>query len=796
MRRRRWLARLAAALAGLLALAAAAVAWLALGSLPKLAGELEVPGLERPVRVSRDAHAIPTVRAETPRDAWLAMGFLHGQDRLWQMEFGRLLGRGRLAEVLGAAALPFDRFLRTLGLARRADAAATRLSPGSAAALEAYAAGVNAAIARFGRVLPPEFLLLRHRPEPWRPADSLLFLKVMALDLSGNWREELLRARLARRLTPEQVAQLWPGAPPGSPATLAGLAELPLDALAAALPDEPPPGAVGSNVWVAAGARTASGLPLLANDPHLRLQMPGIWYLAAIEAPGLSAIGATLPSLPFVVLGRNADVAWGFTNTGSDTQDLFLERVDPADPGRYLTPEGSAPFERREETIRVRGGADVTLAVRSTRHGPVISDLAAGADEAAGPGHALALAWTQLGDADDTTADAGLAIDRARDWPSFAAAVEAYRGAQQNMAFADRRGTVGLVSPGLVPIRRAGDGRAPVPGWTGAYDWVGTVPTAALPREVDPPGGLLVNANNRLVGPGYPYLLTADWEPALRAGRIEELLRDRDGLDADAFAAVQLDLRSPLATGFLPDLLAAETADPAAAAAREAVRGWDGTMAADRWEPLLFAAWYEALGEAVYADELGPSLFAAFRGLRPEFLRAAMDGRGAWCDDVATPAVVETCARRAGLALERALPPLAARYGPDRRAWRWGEAHPAVLAHRPFEEARFLRGLFSQALPIGGDGTTVAVAQAGRTRPGIPFGAVHGPGYRAVYDLAAPPPAGGSRWIAAAGQSGHPLSPHYRDLSRLWRDGAYLPMRPAAEGDPGTRLLVLRPAPR
>jgi penicillin amidase len=567
------------------------------------------------------------------------------------------------------------------------------------------------------------------------------------------------------------------------------LGGLPLDRLAAALPEAPPPG-IGSNVWVASGARTASGLPLLANDPHLRLQMPGHWYLARITAPGLEVAGATLPSLPFVVLGRNTDIAWGFTNTGSETQDLFVERLDPADPDRYQTPEGSAPFEERLETIAVRGGEDAALRVRRTRHGPVISDLVPTAASALEPGAVLALAWTQLGET-DTTMEAGFAIGGAKDWPGFVAAVERYQGAQQNMAFADRRGAIGMISPGLVPVRRGGDGRLPAPGWTGTHDWIGTIPPGELPRRVEPAGGILVNANNRLVGEDYPYLLTHDWEPTLRARRLEGLLGQAAGLDAERFAAVQLDVASPLAKAFLPHLLAARTGDAAALEAQAALRGWDGQMLEAGWEPLVFAAWYRALGEAVYADELGP-LFAAYHGIRAEFMQSVFARRQHWCDDVATGAT-ETCPERAGLALERAMGSLRERYGDDRRRWRWGEAHPAVIGHRPFEESGLLRPLFSLLLPVGGDSSTVNVAHWGATRSAIPFGAVHAAGYRGIYDLAHP---ARSRWIAATGQSGHPLSPHYRDLARLWRRGDYLPLEPPIgdKASPSGRVLVLNPA--
>ncbi len=785
---RRWAARIGLGLLAIALLFAGTLVWLARASLPQIAGEVVVPGLEHAVTIVRDANGIPHVTAQSEADAYLAMGFLHGQDRLWQMEFNRLVGQGRLAEVLGEAALPADRYLRTLGLARAAEAALRQMTPRAAGLLTAYTAGVNAAIAGYGLALPPEFLILRHRPEPWRPVDSLLFQKLLALDLSSNWREELLRARLAQRLTPAQLDDLWPGQPPGAPTTMTALAGLPLEQLAGVLPDPPPPG-IGSNVWVVDGRRTTSGLPLLANDPHLRLQMPGQWYLAQLTSPGLAVIGATLPGLPFVVLGHNQDIAWGFTNTGSDTQDLFVERVDPADPGRYLTPDGSAAFESRSEAIIVRDAAPVTLQVRATRHGPVLSDLVPAAADLAGNDRVVALAWTQLGGT-DTTLDAGFAIGRARDWPSFVAAAELYQGAQQNMAFASRAGDIGMISPGLVPVRRAGDGRMPVPGWTGAYDWIGTIPADELPRQAQPAAGMLVNANNRLVGDDYPHLLTWDWDPPLRAGRIEALLNAGQALDAERFAAIQLDITSPLAVEFLPYLLASPALGEARPELVAALAAWDRRMSPDRPEPLLFTTWYRELAAAIYADELGP-LFPAFRGVRSDFLRRVLTRSQGWCDDIATP-VVESCEQQTALAFARAVSGLEQEHGPDWRRWRWGDAHPAVLEHQPFEQSPALRDWFSTVVPIGGDSSTINVAHPGTTREGIAFGAVLGPGYRAIYDLA---DLDRSRWVAATGQSGHPLSPHYRDLTSAWQDGHYLPMttRPESFHDQAEGVLQLKP---
>jgi penicillin amidase len=341
-------------------------------SLPKVDGTIQVEGLSAPVRIVRDRNDVPHIEAASFEDAVFAEGFVHAQDRLWQMDFRRRLGAGRLAEVLGPAALPTDRFMRTLGLARAAEASLAYLRPDTVRLLDAYAAGVNAYLTTRSGPLPPEFLILGYRPEPWAPADCLVWMRLLALDLSRNWRDELLRARLTKRLSEDQIADLWPESVSSAPITLVELARsLSADALAAALPPSPPSG-MGSNAWVLNGSRTQSGAPLLANDPHLRLSAPGPWYLAHLEAPGRTLIGATMPGLPGVALGHNGKIAWGFTNTGPDTQDLFVERVDPDDPAQYLTPAGWVPFATRDEVIRVQGGEPVTLHVRETRHGPVL----------------------------------------------------------------------------------------------------------------------------------------------------------------------------------------------------------------------------------------------------------------------------------------------------------------------------------------------------------------------------------------------------------------------------------------
>jgi penicillin amidase len=420
MRRRRW--RFLLVLAIVVAMAGgSAYLWL-LSSLPANSRTLALPGLAAEVTIIRDAAGVPHITAANERDAAFALGFVHAQDRLFQMDLMRRLGAGRLSEVLGRSTLRTDELMRTLGLYRAAEQQFDRLSEPLRRSLEAYAAGVNAFLSE-RRALPPEYYMLAIEPEAWRPADSLVWGKYMALQLSGNYRNELLHARLATQVTPEQLAQLYPAYPSDAPVTLGALAELfrslPLDKLYAALPDSVGP-TYASNNWVVDGQHTQSGKPLLANDPHLGFATPGVWYLARIDTPDLHLAGATAPGTPFMVIGHNDRIGWGFTTTEGDVEDVFIERLDPNDPNSYLTPDGALPFETRQEDIIVRGRRVVPLTIRTTRHGPVISDLGG---PTAPNGHVLALQATFLAE-DDITPQAIWDVSHARDWPGFNKALE------------------------------------------------------------------------------------------------------------------------------------------------------------------------------------------------------------------------------------------------------------------------------------------------------------------------------------------------------------------------------------
>ncbi|MDD9876986.1 MAG: penicillin acylase family protein, partial [Magnetovibrio sp.] len=447
-------------------LAIGAGAWLAT-SLPWHGRDLTATGVAKPVEIVRDAHGVPHIFADTDDDAYFALGLVHAQDRFWQMEMMRRFGAGRLAEVFGPEAVASDKWMRLLGLHGLAERMVGDAAPPVRRALEAYADGVNAWLAHDIGLLAPELALFRYAPEPWRPADSLVWGKIMAARLSGNWRGEALRARLAKKLPPARVRELWPAYPADGPLSVArvpGPAALyaGLDALAP-WPAAWPRGA--SNAWAVAPERTTTGGAILANDPHLGFGAPILWYLARIEAPGFSVTGATVPGVPFMILGHTDRIAWGMTTTQSDLEDLFVEKIDANEPDRYVTATGSRPFYRRKEVIKVKGAPDVVFTARATDHGPVISDLRPRAAALAGDGHVISLAATYL-QPGDRSADAFFGVNRAKDWQAFRAALAHFQGPQQNFLYADTAGHIGFLAAGKVPVRGAGRGFVPTAGWT------------------------------------------------------------------------------------------------------------------------------------------------------------------------------------------------------------------------------------------------------------------------------------------------------------------------------------------
>ncbi len=739
-----------------LVLLAAGVGGLLWATLPPEHDQVRIPGLSAPVHVGFDEDGVPRIRAASEADAAAALGYVHARDRLFQMELMRRAASGRLSELAGPATLPLDRMARVLGLRRRAETELAALDPDTRGLLDAYARGVNTLVVERGRFAAPEFLVLG-QPEPWKPADSLLWGEVMAAWLSGNWREELARASLDEALPPAKVDQLWP-AQDSTPAPWAAL--FPGGAarrLLTALPHFPQPftlPATASDEWAVDGAHSATGGPLLAGDPHLAFGMPGLWYLARVEVPGRVLAGATAPGVPFLVLGQNGHIAWSFTTTGADTQDLFVETTLP--DGRYATPDGPQPFAVHEEHIAVRGQPDQVLTVRETRHGPVVSDFV----DPKGPVLALAAANLMPG----AGAAAGLlALNRATTVEEAGQAAPRIASPVQNLLVADRT-RIAMFTTGRIPVRRAGDGSRPEPGASGAYDWTGFASGDALPHMMSPESGHLLNGNERTAPPDFPVFLGRDWFGDWRARRIRDLLDAQPQHSVADFAQMQVDASSLYAVDLLPRLLAVAAPPGLPAAALALLRGWDGAMEVNRPQPLIFDAWMRRFLADVLARNAVPASAVV---ARDEFTAWVLTQAGtSWCGG--------DCAPILATALDEATRELSRHYGSDPSRWRWGDAHQAVFAHPILGRLPVIGPLLTARVEQPGGNETLF---RGGMAPGT-FDAVHGAEYRGVYDLADPDR---SVFVAVPGQSGNPLSRHARDMLGRWLLGDGVRLGPEAQ---------------
>jgi penicillin G amidase len=801
-------------------------------SLPQTGGTTTVNGLSAPVEIIRDADAIPHIFAANKTDALFGLGYAHAQDRLWQMELQRRIGHGRLSEVLGPAALPQDRFLRTVGFGRAAKTAWASTPDWAKRQIDAYVAGVNAFIStHHGSTLPPEFTLLRFEPERWSGVDVIVWVKMMAWDLSANYSFELLRHDLVNAVGAERMAQLMPpyatdglsivpdepgesggagpvarrrepsgsvagrcepSAPSSCPTRPTNPASLPYPTVAAlerSLSGADPTvrdlllgGAregLGSNNWVVDGTMTATGKPLLANDPHLSARLPSTWYLAHITGGDFEVIGATLPGSPAVALGRNRFIAWGATNVAADVEDLYREKLDAS--GTHAEFRGvQEPITVIPETIVVKGRAPVKLDVRVTRHGPLVSDaINANNAESAAPKPAplepLAFRWTAL-DADDLSVTAFLKLNEARDWAQFTGALRDFVSPSQNFVYGDVEGHIGYYAPGRIPTRASGDGSQPADGWTGDAEWTGWVRFEELPHLYDPPGHFIVTANHRPAGPGYPHLLGLEWPEPYRAQRVTDLLRGAARkLTPDDFAKIQADTVSLHATTLLPVLLA--HAHPDGGPQQQAVtllQQWNKDAAADSAAAAVFSAWFQQLAPTLVGDDLGPILagrYAERFSFVTRFVTETVNrGDSGWCDDRRTE-VRETCDDAVTAALRQAVADLTERLGSDMSRWRWDAVHRAEFPHQGLDAVRALRPILSRSVPNGGDWSTVNVAPVAADRPYLQTLV---PGYREILDLS---PANDSRFLDAVGQSGHFLSRHYDDALTDWRAVRHKKMR-------------------
>ena len=815
-----WLFRIAVGLIVLTIVGAAAAYVFVSRSLPDYDARLTVNGLSAEVEIVRDSANVPHVFAESDADAFFGLGYAHAQDRLWQMLLLRRTVQGRMSEAFGARTLGFDRLFRRLDLYRLAQESLDAQDADVREALRAYAAGVNARLAEINdRALgrgAPELVLFNMTIAPWRPADSLAVLKLLAVQLAVHLPEEVLHARVSAKLDDAarladimplapgdggaeipQFAQLSPGS--GRPALLAGApgAEDPLSPLRGR-------GFGGaSNAWAAGPERTVSGGTLLANDPHLRLSAPSIWYLARLELESGGVIGGTVPGVPAIVVGRSDRLAWGLTYAYVDDQDLHIERLNPDSPGEYLTPDGYKPFEVRRSIISVKGAEPQTITLRWTENGPVLPAEHFNLGAVTPPGHVMSLSWTAL-TPEDTTLSAGMRIMRAGSVREAIAAGRLFVAPAQNLMLADRE-RIAMKVVGAIPRRDPGHrtlGRAPSEGWRAENRWLGIADYAQNPEFHTPQSGILGNTNNKTVDRPFPSHLTFAWGDTQRISRLEELMERNPVHTVETFADAQLDSVSYTARSLL-SLIARRSWFAGQAAqegtpqrrrqkALEMLGKWNGEMSEHRPEPLIYAAWMRALMKRLVQDELG-RLADSFRHVEPIFVERVyrdVNGASAWCDVKGT-VDRETCEQIAAAALDDALLWLDETYGGRIESLRWGSAHMAAHDHQALGRAPVLGFLLNiRQSSSGGDNTLMRGRTSGRDPE--PFLNVHGAGYRGVYDLADP---NASRFVISTGQSGHFLSDHYDDMAQLWRRGDYVTMSldPALARAAAVGITVLEP---
>ncbi len=813
---------------------------------PQTTGEAELPGLGGDVRVVRDEHGIPQLYGDSVDDLMRAQGYVHAQERFYEMDVRRHATAGRLAEMFGTTALESDKFVRTMGWRQVAEQELALVKPETRAALEAYADGVNAYLDDHS---PSEISVaytvlnaggLDYRPEDWTAVDSLSWLKAMAWDLRGNMTDEIDRVLALADHTSAEVAELYPAYPfdehapiVAQGAVVDGVFEQDATTGATRNPQRPAYTAdqrqtlarlrdgldrmptmlgsgdgIGSNSWVVDGEHSATGAPLLANDPHLAATLPGVWMQMGLhcntvsEACPLDVAGFTFSGVPGVVIGHNADIAWGFTNLGPDVSDLYLERTVGDDRWRY---DGKVrPLRIRTETIKVRGHDDVTLTVRSTRHGPLLSDVSDDLEEVGeeapvdppvdrGDGFAVALEWTALHPA--PTADAILELDTATDWRSFRAAASSFTVPSQNLVYADRAGHIGYQAPGRIPIRKSGnDGLLPAAGWRPENDWTGDhIPFDGLPNLLDPEEGFIVTANQAVTGRDYPYHLTDDWDRGYRSERIRDLVTQEGELSVDEMLDLQLDDQNPMASTLTPYLLDLHLPRGYFSDGQELLRDWDFGQPADSaaaayynvvWSNVLALTFHDELDEDVWPDG-GDRWYAVMERL----LRSPSD---AWWDDTSTEDQVETRDDILGRAMIAARDELTRREALDPDDWSWGHLHRLDLHNQTLGESGVgvVEWLVNRGSWELGGGSSTVDATSWDASEG--YEVTSAPSMRMVVSLG---DLDQSRWINLTGVSGHPFNSHYTDQTDLWATGETLPwaFSESAVEDAGRDTLTLTP---
>jgi penicillin amidase len=823
-------------------------------SFPQTDGDLELPGLQSDVSVLRDAHGIPQIYASNSHDLFYAQGFVQAQDRFFEMDVRRHATAGRLSELFGEATLDTDKLIRTMGWRRVAEQEFARLKPSTKAYLQSFSDGVNAYIhTHTPAEMSLEYTVLAaaglhdYKVEDWTPIDSVAWLKAMAWDLRGNMQDEVDRGLMSARLSPEEIAQLYPpypygghqpivdqgavvgerfdkdasAAPPPEPSrSRLGTGERRAvakvdDAVAQASPMFGDPGdtaGVGSNSWVVDGAHSTTGKPILANDPHLSVSVPGIWYQMGLHCRTLDAdcpfdvSGFTFSGLPGVVIGHNQQIAWGFTNLGPDVLDLYLEDVSGK---TYLYDGKQHRLRMRDEEIKVRGrDKPFRFTVRSTRHGPLLSDVdgvlsSVGANAPAGSdppprgnGYGVSIAWTAL--TPSNTVDAIFEFDSATSWRQFRRAARDFAVPSQNLVYADRAGNIGYQAPGRIPIRRNGrNGDYPALGWRPADDWTGRyVPFSALPSVLNPADGYFATANQAVIDKDYPYYLGDSWAPGYRSDRIAQLLRHQRKLSVADMSNIQLDTRNGFAPTFVRYLLRIFMPSQYLSAGQRLLQRWDfherkGSAAAayynSVWRLTLALTFHDQLPERVWPDGGGRWYEVMRRLLR--------EPNSPWWDDVQTDGVIETRDDILTKAMTEARDDLVRRQARRAVDWTWGHQHQLDLQNSTVGQSHIalVRRLFNRGGYQVGGGPEIVDATSWNAATDS-YDVTLAPSMRMVVSLA---DLDRSRWVNLSGASGHAFNSHYVDQTDLWVDGRTLPWAFSRhEVDAATdKRLVLKPEP-
>lgn len=769
-------------------------------SFPDVVGTLSLSGLREPVDVARDDFGVPHIRARNEHDLMFALGLVHAQDRLWQMDIGRRSGEGRLSEVFGEVTVPFDRMFRIVGIRRTAEAIEQSMKPESRDRLLWYADGVNAFIATHKGAFPLEFDMLGYEPERWTPVHSIILGRMMAWRLNLSWWTDLTMGAIAERVGLEKALDVFPTYPATVPTIVpqsewrrslgSGVGYLKTAQSYLALLGIPSMTG-GSNAWVVAPFRSATKGALLANDTHLQLELPSRWYEVHLQAPGYDVRGMSMAGIPGVVVGRNDRIAWGVTNVMADDADFYVERIDSVDSTKYLYDGRWQPITYLSEDINVRGDSAVPLTVRLTRHGPIVTDIATPLQRGHYP-YVTSMRWT--GAETDDQFDAFNTINRAGNWGEFIDGVRKFAVPGQNFVYGDTAGNIGYWCGVRLPLRSQRQALLPLPGWEPSSEWKGYVPFDQLPHLFNPPEGYIATANNKIVDDSYPYHISDLWEPPSRFVRLNDILSKKDeAFSIGDFERLQNDQYSVHASEIAPYILAA-FADSTIGLdegprALEYLRNWHFVYAKDDIATAIYQMFFVTLLVNIYEDEMGPELFHDFVLLSNIPIRVTTrllhEGTSPWFDDITTPGV-ETRDDIIRKSLRQALLNLREQLGADTKDWRWGSLHTVTLRH-PMGMQKPLNLVFSLGpYPLGG-GTTSLVS--GEYDFNHPFGVTVGSSFRMICDMANPSE---MRTVLPSGQSGQAFHPHYSDQTDLWLNGGY---RIARTGEGGQHWDHLRLEP-